>query len=142
MSEHGLRGSGRPRSSGLTPWLTVIVSALGSAAAVAAVGSFCAIIYPILRELRAERLPGENGSEERMLGFWSILVISVLAGCISWIFSWVLTYLDSYQHGMAFPSLLSLPDFRDASSHGFNMSYGLAVLNGIMVMLTVVYSLC
>ncbi|MEQ2165556.1 hypothetical protein GOODEAATRI_018136 [Goodea atripinnis] len=44
--------------------------------------------------------------------FWSILVISVLAGCISWIFSWVLTYLDSYQHGMAFPSLLSLPDFR------------------------------
>ncbi|MEQ2275135.1 hypothetical protein XENORESO_021217 [Xenotaenia resolanae] len=112
MSEHGLRGSGRPRSSGLTPWLTVILSALGSAAAVAAVGSFCAIIYPILRELRAERLPGENGSEKRMLGFWSILVISVLAGCISWIFSWVLTYLDSYQHGMAFPSLLSLPDFR------------------------------
>ncbi|KAM4710924.1 ADP-ribosylation factor-like protein 6-interacting protein 6 isoform 2-T3 [Anableps anableps] len=112
MSAHGLGGSGRPRSSGLAPWLTVTVSVVGSAAAVVAVGVLCALFYPILRELRAERLRGENGTEERMLGFWSILLISAVAGCSSCIFSWTLTYLDSYQPGTAAPSLLSLLDFR------------------------------
>ncbi|KAM4538319.1 ADP-ribosylation factor-like protein 6-interacting protein 6 [Fundulus diaphanus] len=131
------RLSGRPRGGGLAPWLGVTVSVVGSAAAVAAAGSVCALIYPVLRELRAERQTGGNGTEERILGFWSILVISAIAGCISCIFSWILTYLDSHQ----FPSLPSLPDFRDASRHGFNMSYGLAVLNGIMAMLTVIWSL-
>lgn len=49
MSAHGLSGSGRPRSCGLTPWLTVTFSVLGSAVAVVAVGSLCALMYPILR---------------------------------------------------------------------------------------------
>ncbi|XP_038130742.1 ADP-ribosylation factor-like protein 6-interacting protein 6 [Cyprinodon tularosa] len=133
--------SGRPRSGGVTPWFSVSLSALGSAAAVAAAGSFCGLIYPILRDLRAERLRGENGTEERILGFWSILVISTLVGCVSCISSWILTYLDSFQPGGALPGLLSLPDVRDASSRGFNLSFGLALLNGIMAALTVIWSL-
>ncbi|XP_014866359.1 PREDICTED: ADP-ribosylation factor-like protein 6-interacting protein 6 [Poecilia mexicana] len=141
MSTHGFSGSGRLRSSWLTPWLKATFSVLGSAVAMFAVGAFCALTYPILRELRAERLRGENGTEERMLGFWSILMISAVAGCISCIFSWTLTQLESYQPGMAFPSLLSLLDFRDPSSHRFNMNSGLAVLNGILAMLTVIWSL-
>uniref|UniRef100_A0A3P9BJ90 Uncharacterized protein n=1 Tax=Maylandia zebra TaxID=106582 RepID=A0A3P9BJ90_9CICH len=36
----------------------------------------CALIYPILKELRAERVTGEDGTEEKMLGFWSLLVLS------------------------------------------------------------------
>lgn len=99
-------------------------------------------------------------------GFWSILTISTVAGCISCIFSWTLTQLDSHQPGMAFPSLLSLLDFRycrveaahvfsftywmtfivsvccrDPSSHGFNVTSGLAVLNGILATLTLIWSL-
>ncbi|XP_008428133.1 ADP-ribosylation factor-like protein 6-interacting protein 6 [Poecilia reticulata] len=139
MSTHGF--SGRLGSSRLTPWLKATFSVLGSAFAMFAVGAFCALTYPILRELRVERLRDESGTEERMLGFWSILMISAVAGCISCIYSWTLTQLDSYQPGMAFPSLLSLLDFRDPSSHGFNMNSGLAVLNGILAMLTVIWSL-
>uniref|UniRef100_A0A3P9D188 Uncharacterized protein n=1 Tax=Maylandia zebra TaxID=106582 RepID=A0A3P9D188_9CICH len=65
----------------------------------------CALIYPILKELRAERVTGEDGTEEKILGFWSLLVLSVLVGCICCVFSWMLTYLDSFQPGMDFPTL-------------------------------------
>ncbi|GLD59979.1 ADP-ribosylation factor-like protein 6-interacting protein 6 [Lates japonicus] len=69
--------------------------------------------------------------------FWSILVLSVLVGCICCISSWTLTYLDSYQPGMVFPTPLALAQF----SRGFHMTYGVVVLNGIMAMLTVIWSL-
>ncbi|XP_030607550.1 ADP-ribosylation factor-like protein 6-interacting protein 6 [Archocentrus centrarchus] len=118
------------------------LSVLGAAGAVAAVGCFCALVYPIIKELRAERVRGEDGREERMLGFWTILVLSAVVGCICCVFSWTLTYLDSYQPGMAFPTLLTLPHFRDVYDHGFHMGYGVAVLNGIMAMLTAIWSLC
>uniref|UniRef100_A0A3Q0R0G0 ADP-ribosylation factor-like 6 interacting protein 6 n=1 Tax=Amphilophus citrinellus TaxID=61819 RepID=A0A3Q0R0G0_AMPCI len=75
-------------------------------------------------------------------GFWTILVLSAVVGCICCVFSWTLTYLDSYQPGMAFPTLLTLPHFRDVYDHGFHMGYGVAVLNGIMAMLTAIWSLC
>ncbi|XP_038572042.1 ADP-ribosylation factor-like protein 6-interacting protein 6 isoform X1 [Micropterus salmoides] len=132
--------AGRPftNRNGHKPWSVVALSVLCSAGAVAAVGCFSALIYPILKELRVERVKGEDGTEERMLGFWSILVLSVLVGCICCVFSWTLTYLDSYQPGMAFPTLAN---FRDVSDHDFYMSYGVAVLNGIMGMLTVIWSL-
>uniref|UniRef100_A0A3P9DTD8 Uncharacterized protein n=1 Tax=Maylandia zebra TaxID=106582 RepID=A0A3P9DTD8_9CICH len=71
----------------------------------------CALIYPILKELRAERVTGEDGTEEKMLGFWSLLVLSV--GCICCVFSWMLTYLDSFQPGMDFPILRTVAHVRD-----------------------------
>ena len=40
-------------------------------------------------------------------GFWSILVLSVIAGCICCAFSLSITYMDSYTPGMVF-----LPNFR------------------------------
>ncbi|XP_029308042.1 ADP-ribosylation factor-like protein 6-interacting protein 6 [Cottoperca gobio] len=144
MSGEAPGGSaGRPftKRYGPKPWSVVVLSVLGSAAAVSAVGCVCALIYPILKELRAERVKGEDGTEERMLGFWSILVLSVLVGCICCVFSWTLTYLDSYQPIMELGTPLSLANFRDVSGYGFHMSYGVAVLNGIMSMLTVVWSL-
>lgn len=45
-------------------------------------------------------------------GFWSILVLSVLAGSICAVFSWIITYLDSYQLGKVPPTLLALFHFR------------------------------
>uniref|UniRef100_A0A3P9CEJ9 Uncharacterized protein n=1 Tax=Maylandia zebra TaxID=106582 RepID=A0A3P9CEJ9_9CICH len=65
----------------------------------------CTLLYPILKELQAERVTGEDGTEEKMLGFWSLLVLSVLVGCICCVFSWMFTYLDSFQPGMDFPTL-------------------------------------
>ncbi|CAK6976538.1 Hypothetical predicted protein [Scomber scombrus] len=144
MSAEGTAGNGgRPFTyrNGPGPWPGVALSVLASSAAVAAVGGFSALLYPILTELRAERVRGEDGTDERLLGFWSILVLSVLAGCICCIFSWTLTYLDSYQPGMGLPTLLTLSYLRDLSAHGFHMCYGVAVLNGIMAMLTVIWSL-
>ncbi|XP_070786842.1 ADP-ribosylation factor-like protein 6-interacting protein 6 [Enoplosus armatus] len=138
-SGEGPGGSeGRPFASrnGPKPWPVVVLSVMGSAVAVAAVGCFCSFVYPILKELRAERVRGEDGTEQRMLGFWSILVLSVLVGCICCVFSWTLTYLDSYEPGMAFPTPLTLAPIR-----GFHMGYGVAVLNGVMAMLTVIWSL-
>ncbi|XP_017281813.1 ADP-ribosylation factor-like protein 6-interacting protein 6 [Kryptolebias marmoratus] len=134
-------GSGTEPRNGLQPWFGSALSVLGSAVTVAAVGFFCALIYPILGELRAERRRGESGTEERMLGFWIILVLAALVGCFCCVFSWTLTYLDSHQPGMKFPPLLSLGSFSFRDEPGFSMSYGAAVLNGIMATLTVIWSL-
>ncbi|GLD64752.1 ADP-ribosylation factor-like protein 6-interacting protein 6 [Lates japonicus] len=70
MSGEGLGGSvGRPFASRNGPkrWSVVVLSVLGSAVAAAAVGCFCAFVYPILKELRAGRVRGEDGTEERIL---------------------------------------------------------------------------
>ncbi|XP_026219376.1 ADP-ribosylation factor-like protein 6-interacting protein 6 [Anabas testudineus] len=136
-------GVGRSSTNrkGLKPWSAVVLSVLLSAVAALVVGCFCALTYPIIRELRSQRVRGENGAEEKMLSFWSITVLSVLVGCICSIFSWTLTYFDSYQPGMVFPTQLVTAPFRDGSGSGFHMGYGVAVLNGIMAMLTVIWSL-
>ncbi|KAK2856714.1 hypothetical protein Q5P01_005449 [Channa striata] len=136
-------GAGRAftQRSGRKPWSVVVLSALLSAAAVATLGCFCALAYPIVKELRGERVRGENGSEEKMLGFWSITVLSLLVGCTCTIFSWTLTFFDSYKPGMVFPTPLALSHFRDVSGEGLHVGYGVAVLNGIMAMLTVIWSL-
>ncbi|CAB1413338.1 unnamed protein product [Pleuronectes platessa] len=139
-------GSGaadRPLSHrhGARRWSVVALSVLGSSVCVSAVGCLCAFIYPILKELRAGRVRGEDGTAERILGFWSILVLSVVVGCICCVFSWTLTYLDSYQPGKGFLSPLSLAHSRDEPGHRFQVGYGAVVLNGIMAMLTVFWIL-
>ncbi|KAL6115571.1 arl6ip6 [Pungitius sinensis] len=122
-------GNSIPRD-GSRPWSGVVLSVLGSTLAVAAVGFFCALIYPILRELRAD------WTEDRMLGFWSILVLSLLVGCICCVFSCALTCLDSYPITMVTPAHL-----RDLSEQDVHLGYGVAVVNGLMAMLTVIWSL-
>ncbi|XP_068560767.1 ADP-ribosylation factor-like protein 6-interacting protein 6 [Cebidichthys violaceus] len=138
MPGEGLGGTvGRPFTDGPKPWSMVVLSVLGSAVAVATVGCVCALIYPILKELRAERVTAADWTEQSVLGFWSILVLSVSVGCICCVFSWTLTYLDSYQPAVESP----LVHWRDVSDHGLHMGYGVAVLNGIMALLTVIWSL-
>ncbi|KAK9523741.1 hypothetical protein VZT92_017643 [Zoarces viviparus] len=139
MPGQGLGGPGRPFTNGPKPWSVVVLSVLGSAVTVAAVGCVCALIYPILKELRAEKVTAADWTEDRVLGFWSILVLSVSVGCICCVFSWTLTYLDSYQPAVVLGS--PLVHWRDVSDHGFHMGYGVAVLNGIMALLTVIWIL-
>nr|XP_046238254.1 ADP-ribosylation factor-like protein 6-interacting protein 6 [Scatophagus argus] len=138
--EGDVGSAGRPFTHRKDPklWSAVVLSILGSAVAVATVGCFCALLYPVLKELQAERVRGQDGTEERMLGFWTILVLSVLVGCICYVFSWTLTHLDSHQPGMVSPTPAH---FRDASGHGFHVGYDVAVLNGIMGLLAVIWSL-
>ncbi|XP_029379081.1 ADP-ribosylation factor-like protein 6-interacting protein 6 isoform X2 [Echeneis naucrates] len=113
-------GGGAARS-GPRRWSAVGVSVLGSAACVAAAGCVCALIYPILK------------------GFWSVLVLSICVGSICFISSWTLSYLDSFQPGTEFPSLLDMS--RDTSGRHFHFGYGVVVLNGIMGMITVIWTL-
>uniref|UniRef100_A0A3P9BJE4 Uncharacterized protein n=1 Tax=Maylandia zebra TaxID=106582 RepID=A0A3P9BJE4_9CICH len=74
--------------------------------------------WQLLQLLRVERVTGEDGTEEKMLGFWSLLVLSVLVGCICCVFSWMLTYLDLFQPGMDFPTLWTVAHVRS-----FNIDY-------------------
>uniref|UniRef100_A0A8D3ABN4 Uncharacterized protein n=1 Tax=Scophthalmus maximus TaxID=52904 RepID=A0A8D3ABN4_SCOMX len=119
-------------------WSAVALSALGSAVTVAAVGCLCAFIYPILTGNRARACVCVCVCVCVCAGFWSVLLLSLSAGCICCAFSWTLTYLDSYQPGTLVPTLAHL---RYVSGHGFLMDYGVVVLNGIMAMLTVIWSL-
>uniref|UniRef100_A0A8C6WSV0 ADP-ribosylation factor-like protein 6-interacting protein 6 n=1 Tax=Neogobius melanostomus TaxID=47308 RepID=A0A8C6WSV0_9GOBI len=110
------------------------LSALCSAVVLAAVGCVCALIYPVLKELRELRVRGQDGTEQRMLGFWSILALSLVVTCLCSTCSLFLTHLDS-AHSMTRPQ--GLPQ----NSNGARLDYGMAVLNGVMAMFTVIWSL-
>uniref|UniRef100_A0A3P9B431 Uncharacterized protein n=1 Tax=Maylandia zebra TaxID=106582 RepID=A0A3P9B431_9CICH len=69
----------------------------------------CALIYPILKELRAERVTGEDGTEEKMLGFWSLLVLSP---------------------GMDFPTLRT-PACASTACHEFPESFAVLPVNDV-----------
>ncbi|XP_061759674.1 ADP-ribosylation factor-like protein 6-interacting protein 6 [Nerophis ophidion] len=124
---------------GFKLWPEVLLSVLVSAAVVAAAGLFCAFLHPILQELQAERVIKEDGTEVRMLGFRSILVLSALAGIMCGFFSWTLAYLNAYKPGMV-PLTGSLL-YRDTVDQSLHFDYGVAFLNGAMATLTVIWSL-
>ncbi|XP_049611508.1 ADP-ribosylation factor-like protein 6-interacting protein 6 [Syngnathus scovelli] len=125
--------------NGVKPFTVVAMSGVFSAVVVVAAGVFCAVLDPILQELRGCRVKEENGSEVRMLGFWSILVLSLLAGIACSAFSWTLTYFNSYKPGLLPPTLLTL--CRDQHNRDFLLDYGVALLNGAMATFTVIWSL-
>ncbi|XP_057683813.1 ADP-ribosylation factor-like protein 6-interacting protein 6 isoform X1 [Corythoichthys intestinalis] len=125
---------------GFKPWTVVVASVVVSALVVAAVGVLCALLDPILQELRAGRVKEESGAEARMLGFWSILVLSIFAGLSCCFFSWTLIYLNSYKPGTVPPTLLTLL-CRDKNNKDLLLDYGVAVLNGSMATLAVIWNL-
>ncbi|XP_057683822.1 ADP-ribosylation factor-like protein 6-interacting protein 6 isoform X2 [Corythoichthys intestinalis] len=91
-------------------------------------------------KLRAGRVKEESGAEARMLGFWSILVLSIFAGLSCCFFSWTLIYLNSYKPGTVPPTLLTLL-CRDKNNKDLLLDYGVAVLNGSMATLAVIWNL-
>ncbi|KAJ8392689.1 hypothetical protein AAFF_G00073630 [Aldrovandia affinis] len=122
-------------------WPGRIFSMLCCIAILSVVAFLLAFMYLILKDLRSERLTTEDGSEIKLLGFWSLLVLSTVAGISCCSFSWTLTYFDSFEPGMFPPTPLSPARLRKMTGHSFHMGYSMAILNGVVAALTVVWCL-
>ncbi|XP_043930844.1 ADP-ribosylation factor-like protein 6-interacting protein 6 isoform X3 [Protopterus annectens] len=94
-----------------------------------------------LTDLRSEKEKNEEGIEVGVLGFWTLLVLAAVAGMSCCMFSWTVTYFDSFEPGMFPPTPLSPARFRKMTGHSFHIGYTMAILNGIMAALTVMWSL-
>ncbi|XP_060633065.2 ADP-ribosylation factor-like protein 6-interacting protein 6 [Anolis sagrei] len=95
----------------------------------------------VLRDLRYEKARAEDTVETSILGFWTLLVLSLMAGLSCCSFSWTVTYFDSFEPGMFPPTPLSPARFKRMTGHSFHMGYSMAILNGIVAALTVVWCL-
>lgn len=100
-----------------------------------------AIAYLIVKELHAENLKKEADVDTGLLGFWTLLIISLTAGFSCCSFSWTVTYFDSFEPGMFPPTPLSPARFKKLTGHSFHMGYSMAILNGIVAALTVAWCL-
>ncbi|XP_005315852.1 ADP-ribosylation factor-like protein 6-interacting protein 6 [Ictidomys tridecemlineatus] len=100
-----------------------------------------AIAYLIVKELHAENLKNEDDIDTGLLGFWTLLIISLIAGFSCCSFSWTVTYFDSFEPGMFPPTPLSPARFKKLTGHSFHMGYSMAILNGIVAALTVAWCL-
>ncbi|XP_067314427.1 ADP-ribosylation factor-like protein 6-interacting protein 6 [Pseudorasbora parva] len=122
-------------------WPARIFSVLCSIVIVSFIAVVISFLYIVLKDLRAERITTEDGSEVRLLGFWSILVLSSVAGVLCCSFSWTLTYFDSFEPGMFPPTPLSSAKLKRMTGHSFHMGYSMAILNGIVAALTFIWYL-
>ncbi|XP_033087361.1 ADP-ribosylation factor-like protein 6-interacting protein 6 isoform X3 [Trachypithecus francoisi] len=92
-------------------------------------------------ELHADNLKKEDVVDTGLLGFWTLLIISLTAGFSCCSFSWTVTYFDSFEPGMFPPTPLSPARFKKLTGHSFHMGYSMAILNGIVAALTVAWCL-
>ncbi|XP_030639237.1 ADP-ribosylation factor-like protein 6-interacting protein 6 [Chanos chanos] len=122
-------------------WPARVLSMLCCIVILLLVALFFAFLYIILKDLRTARIIAEDGSEVRILGFWSLLVLSSLAGISCCSFSWTLTYFDSFEPGTFPPTPLSPTRLRRLTGHSFHLGYNMAILNGIVAALTVIWCL-
>ncbi|XP_073708212.1 ADP-ribosylation factor-like protein 6-interacting protein 6 [Garra rufa] len=122
-------------------WPARIFSVLCSVVIVSFIAVLVSFLYIVLKDLRVERITTEDGSEVRLLGFWSILVLSSVAGVLCCSFSWTLTYFDSFEPGMFPPTPLSSARLKRMTGHSFHMGYSMAILNGIVAALTLIWYL-
>ncbi|XP_044525806.1 ADP-ribosylation factor-like protein 6-interacting protein 6 [Gracilinanus agilis] len=136
---------GLPEPSGASlgrQWPVQILSVVCSLLFAALLAFLLAIVYMIVKELHAENLKTEeDGVETGLLGFWTLLVISITAGFSCCSFSWTVTYFDSFEPGMFPPTPLSPAKFKRLTGHSFHMGYSMAILNGIVAALTVAWCL-
>ncbi|TRY82823.1 hypothetical protein DNTS_025584 [Danionella cerebrum] len=122
-------------------WPARVGSVLCSIVFVCFIAVLISLTFIVLKDLRAERTTAEDGSEVRLLGFWSILVLSSLAGGLCCSFSWTLTYFDSFEPGTFPPTPLSSARLKKTTGHSFHMGYSMAILNGIAAALTLIWYL-
>ncbi|XP_016418910.1 ADP-ribosylation factor-like protein 6-interacting protein 6 [Sinocyclocheilus rhinocerous] len=122
-------------------WPARLVAVLCSVVVVSFIAVLISFLYIVLKDLRTERITIEDGSEVRLLGFWSILVLSSVAGILCCSFSWTLTYFDSFEPGMFPPTPLSSARLKRMTGHSFHMGYSMAILNGIVAALTLIWYL-
>lgn len=98
------------------------------------------VLYIVVQDMQAGKV-NEDGVKTSLLGFWSLLVLSLLAGLSCCSFSWTVTYFDSFEPGMFPPTPLSPARFKRMTGHSFHMGYTMAILNGIVAALTVLWCL-
>lgn len=98
------------------------------------------VLYIVVQDMQTGKV-NEDGVKTSLLGFWSLLVLSLLAGLSCCSFSWTVTYFDSFEPGMFPPTPLSPARFKRMTGHSFHMGYSMAILNGIVAALTVLWCL-
>ncbi|KAM9305670.1 ADP-ribosylation factor-like protein 6-interacting protein 6 [Gastrophryne carolinensis] len=98
------------------------------------------VLYIVLQEVHQGKV-NEDGVKTSLLGFWVLLVLSFVAGVGCCSFSWTVTYFDSFEPGMFPPTPLSPARFRKMTGHSFHMGYTMAILNGVVAALTVLWCL-
>ncbi|KAM4025122.1 ADP-ribosylation factor-like protein 6-interacting protein 6 [Anomaloglossus baeobatrachus] len=98
------------------------------------------VLYIVIQDMQTGKV-NEDGVKASLLGFWSLLVLSVLAGLSCCSFSWTVTYFDSFEPGMFPPTPLSPARFKKMTGHSFHMGYTMAILNGLVAALTVLWCL-
>ncbi|KAJ7345748.1 hypothetical protein JRQ81_001698 [Phrynocephalus forsythii] len=82
--------------------------------AVSVLALLLAVACLVLRDLRYEETKTEDNIEANILGFWSLLVLSIISGLSCCSFSWTVTYFDSFEPGMFPPTPLSPARFNHA----------------------------
>ncbi|XP_006880838.1 PREDICTED: ADP-ribosylation factor-like protein 6-interacting protein 6 [Elephantulus edwardii] len=122
-------------------WPVQVLSVFCSLLFAALLAFLLAIAYLIVKELHAENLKNEDGVNTGILGFWTLLIISLTAEFSCCSFSWTVTYFDSFEPGMFPPTPLSPARFKRLTGHSFHMGYSMAILNGIVAALTVAWCL-
>ncbi|XP_036714538.1 ADP-ribosylation factor-like protein 6-interacting protein 6 isoform X2 [Balaenoptera musculus] len=122
-------------------WPVQVLSVLCSLLFAILLAFLLAITYLIVKELHAENLKNEDDVHTGLLGFWTLLIISLTAGFSCCSFSWTVTYFDSFEPGMFPPTPLSPARFKKLTGHSFHMGYSMAILNGIVAALTVAWCL-
>ncbi|XP_015452033.1 ADP-ribosylation factor-like protein 6-interacting protein 6 isoform X2 [Pteropus alecto] len=93
-------------------WPVQILSILCSLLFAILLAFLLAIAYLIVKELHAENLKNEDDIDTGLLGFWTLLIISLIAGFSCCSFSWTVTYFDSFEPGMFPPTPLSPARFK------------------------------
>ncbi|XP_026348579.2 ADP-ribosylation factor-like protein 6-interacting protein 6 isoform X2 [Ursus americanus] len=92
-------------------WPVQVLSILCSLLFAILLAFLLAIAYLIVKELHAENLKTEEDIDTGLLGFWTLLIISLSAGFSCCSFSWTVTYFDSFEPGMFPPTPLSPAKF-------------------------------
>uniref|UniRef100_A0A8C9BVP6 ADP-ribosylation factor-like protein 6-interacting protein 6 n=1 Tax=Phocoena sinus TaxID=42100 RepID=A0A8C9BVP6_PHOSS len=106
-------------------WPVQVLSVLCSLLLAILLAFLLAITYLIVKELHAENLKNEDDVHTGLLGFWTLLIISLTAGFSCCSFSWTVTYFDSFEL------------FKKLTGHSFHVGYSMAILNGIVTALSV-----
>ncbi|KAG8510423.1 ADP-ribosylation factor-like protein 6-interacting protein 6, partial [Galemys pyrenaicus] len=88
-------------------WPVQVLSILCSLLFAILLAFLLAITYLIVKELHTENLKNEDDVDTGLLGFWTLLIISLTAGFSCCSFSWTVTYFDSFEPGMFPPTPLS-----------------------------------
>ncbi|KAJ6660830.1 hypothetical protein lerEdw1_017456 [Lerista edwardsae] len=130
-----------PAQHGARGWPSRACAVLCCLLAVTLLAFLLAIACLVLRDLRYEKGKAEDSVETSILGFWSFLILALTTGLSCCSFSWTVIYFDSFEPGMFPPTPLSPARFKRMTGHSFHMGYSMAILNGIVAALIIVWSL-